>query len=169
MEDKKTSLENIKSELRGKLSEEERMLEMGNIVSGLLSVVTARLIKDTGYSVTSTVLKREIRELAKTNAHRIKEIFGLQENTPENASKVLKIAALLLGLQLDTSGSETIVRKCPLALMSEKFHEPFFCHICTEYTQAIVREMLGPHYAFENTASIVKGDEYCAFQTKEKT
>lgn len=168
MHDKKDLLENLRWEIGQKFSAEQRLAEMGKIVGSLLSTVTARLIKDTGYSVVSTVLKREIHKIAKQNAEDIMKLFDLKETSPENTSKLLKLVALILGLKLDVVGEETVVRRCPQADMAKELKEPFLCNICHEYAKGMVEGTLGENFDFEILKSMGDGDEYCAFKTKEK-
>ncbi|MGC8811967.1 MAG: methanogen output domain 1-containing protein [Candidatus Aenigmatarchaeota archaeon] len=168
MEKKIEELKEIEDEIYKRLEEKERMKMLGNITSKIICTMAKYLIKDTGYSATKRIIERELREIGKNDAERITELIGIKEKTPENASKALKIAALILGLTLDVMNNNTVIKECPYGSEVLKFKDPFFCVICNEYCRGIVEKIAGENYMFVQTSSLTKGDEFCSFEVKKR-
>jgi predicted ArsR family transcriptional regulator len=160
----------ILHELQKKIEEMpkvERTKILGGMFTRIISVLTRRLIKLEGYSVTSTILERELRELGQRDAQLISNIFGIKSKDPENTSKVLKIAALILGYNLDVEGKETVVRECPFAILAKEMNEPQLCNICSNYCQGIVDEMLGKNFIIEGFHDIQSESPKCYYVLKK--
>ncbi|MDI6798784.1 MAG: methanogen output domain 1-containing protein [Candidatus Aenigmarchaeota archaeon] len=166
--EKLKELEAIKKEFDEKITEEMRTEAMARISSRMISTIARHLIKDAGYSVATTILQREFRNLGRNDAKEFIDTFELKKNDYKDASKALKIAALFLGLKLDAIENETIVRDCPQGAEAIKFREPILCNACSEYTNGILQEMLGEGYVLERTKWIFKGDSYCMFKIRKK-
>lgn len=161
-------LTNLERMLKEKMTEDERMKMNGLMVSKILGAISKRLIKTVGYDVTSTILQRELREIGKINAKELMGIFGFKEKTPENASKILKIATLILGFKLDVADGETVIKECSFGTESLQLKEPFLCNVCLEYCRGVIEEMLGGQFTLERTKSLVSGDPYCMFKIKKR-
>ncbi|MEM7825887.1 MAG: hypothetical protein QW412_03455 [Candidatus Aenigmatarchaeota archaeon] len=167
MEEKVKELKEIEDEIYKKFEEKERMKMLGNIASKIICTMAKYLVKDTGYSATKRIIERELREIGKNDAEKIIKLLGIEKN-PENASKALKIAALILGLKLDMVNNNTIVRDCPYGAEVLKLKDPFFCVICHEYCRGIVEKIAGGNYTLVQTSSLTKGDEFCSFDVKKR-
>lgn len=166
--EKENELKEIEEEFRAKISERERMDMMGRMSSRIISVIAKHLIRDMGYTTTSTVFQREFRKMGREDAKIIAKIFNLEKNNIKNASKALKIAALFLGLKLDIVGNETVVRDCPQGKEAINQKESFLCNVCLEYNKGIIEEMLGNGFTIDRGKWIFKGDEYCEFRISKK-
>ncbi|MEM7821289.1 MAG: hypothetical protein QXX38_00505 [Candidatus Aenigmatarchaeota archaeon] len=87
------------------------------------------------------------------------EIFKINERTVENTKKILRIAAIILGLKYGIKDGKIVIIKCPF---NESFKgEPFFCNICIEYCRGAVEEILGSNFIFKRHRRLIDGDEYC--------
>lgn len=165
---KMKELREIEREFEEKISERKRKDVMAKVSSRIISIIAKHLIKDSGYSVATTILQRELRRMGREDAKNITELFNLKKNDFKDASKALKIAAMFLGLRLDVVEDETVVRECPHGLEAIKLREPLLCNICLEYNKGILEEMLGDGFSIDRTKWIFKGDEYCWFHVKKR-
>jgi predicted hydrocarbon binding protein len=169
MQNKKLEeLANIENLVKEKISEKERVAMMGRITSKFISAMAKYVIKDRGYGVATRIMERELREIGKADAKKIKEIFGFNTNDPETLSKVLKIAAMILGLELGVVGDETVVRNCPQGMEALALKQPILCNFCLEYNNGMVEEMLGREFYLDRINWIFSGDDYCAFKLKKR-
>lgn len=166
--EKENELKEIEKEFEEKISERERMDMMGRMSSRIISVIAKHLIRDMGYSITTTVFQREFRKMGTEDAKIIARLFNLKKNNLKDASKALKIAALFLGLRLEVVGSETVVRGCPQGIEAVNQKESFLCNVCLEYNKGIIEEMLGNGFTINRGKWIFKGDEYCEFRINKK-
>jgi predicted hydrocarbon binding protein len=160
-------LQSIESLVRERIPEKERMTMMGWIVSKMISSIARHVIKYRGYNIAGKIMERELRKIGRANAKRIKEIFGL-DNSPESVSKVLKIAAMILGLELGVDKNETVVKNCPQGNEALALRQPILCNFCLEYNKGIVEEMLGEDFYMERIKWIFKGDKHCAFKLRKR-
>ncbi len=167
MNKKLEELQSIESLIREKIPEKERATMMGRVMSRMMSSITKHVIKYSGHSIATKIMARELREIGKTDAKTIKEIFDL-DNSPESVSKVLKIAAMILGLELDVVEDETVIKNCPQGNEALELKQPLLCNFCLEYNNGIVEEMLGKDFYMERINWIFKGNNYCAFKLKKR-
>ncbi len=151
------------------MPETQRTKIFGGIFTRIISVLAARLIKYEGYSITNTILKRELNEIGKRDAKVLAEIFGIKGKGPENSSQILKIAALILGFKLDVEKGETVVRECPFAMLAKEMKEPMLCNICSDYCQGITNEIIGDNAKIEGTHNIEMEKPECYFRMKMRT
>lgn len=163
-----TELREIEKEFDEKISERERKDAMTKVASRIISIIAKHLINDTGYSVATTILQRELRRMGREDAKNIAEMFNLKRNDTKDASKALKISALFLGLRLDVVENETVVRECPQGKEAINLKEPLLCNVCLEYNKGILEEMIGDSFLIDRLKWIFKGDEYCWFQIKKR-
>ena len=161
-------LKGIENEFEKRVTEKMRSEVMTKMSSRMISILARRLIKDSGYSVATTILQREFRAMGKSNAREFIDIFKLEKNSYRDASKALKVAALFLGLKLDTIENETIIKDCPQGNEAIKFKEPLLCNVCLEYNRGILEEMLGEDVTLERTKWIFNGDGCCMFKPRKK-
>lgn len=167
MNEKEILLEQIREDVQEKFPPERRNEILTGIYGRIISALAQRLIKFEGYSVVNTILKREIRELAKRDARLIAEVFGLK-NTPEDLSKVLKIAATIIGYNLKVEDDETIVMGCPFAKIAKDMREPTLCNICAEYVNGVTEAILGEGFEMKSTHDITQEIPYCYFKLRKK-
>lgn len=160
-------LKEIKREIDEKMKDTEKNKILTGIYSGMISSLLRRLIKFEGYSVANTILKREMREQGIHDAKMIAKVFGLK-NTKEDSSKALKIAAFLIGYNLDVEGDETVVRSCPFARMAIETKERTVCSVCTDYINGLVEGILGEDYEMEAVHDITMDEPKCYFQLRKK-
>jgi predicted hydrocarbon binding protein len=160
-------LEEIEKLIKKKIPAEERVKVVAHTAGRIICSLAKHLIKDSGYGVVSTIMSREMRNLGKNDARNYMKIFGIREGDPKNASKLLRIAAFLLGLKLKIGDGESLVVECPYGASVKEFQEPFICNVCLEYCRGIVEEVLGPAFIFERTKWLVNGDECCAFKIRK--
>jgi hypothetical protein len=165
--DKKELLAKLEKEVR-EIPEIDRNKFFGRVFTSIISTLSKRLIKYEGYSVTNTILQREITEIGRRDARDIIRIFGLKEKTPYNVSQALKIAALLLGYRLEVEDNETVVKECPFAMMAKEHKEPLITQICTWYCNGIAQEILGGEYVWEGVHDISKEVPICFFKRFKK-
>lgn len=166
-EKKAEVLKEIKNEINEKMEDVEKNKILSGIYSGMISSLLRRLIKLEGYGVTNTILVREMREQGIHDAKMIAKIFNLG-NTKEDASKTLKIAAVLIGYNLEVEGDETVVRSCPFARMAIETKERTLCSVCTDYVNGLIEGILGEDYYMEATHDITKEEPICYFQLRKK-
>lgn len=162
------SNEDVQQLVKNKLDLSERIATLAHTAGSIICSLAKHLIKDSGYSVASTVMTRELRSLGRKDARKYMEIFEIKERSQENASKILKIAATLLGLKLIVEKGETKIVQCPYGSCVKEFKEPFICNVCLEYCRGIVEEVLGSGFTFERIKWMVKGDEYCTFEIRKR-
>lgn len=160
------SLEKIKKTLEEKLSFDERIKLLGYASGSIITTLAKYLIQAYGYTTMKKVLLREIRELGRRDAERIMEIFEIKEKTPENASKILKILAICLGLELKEENGGTHIVGCPYGECVKKFKEPFICKICSEYNQGVIEFILGPKFMFKRSKYLLENG-FCDFQIEK--
>lgn len=165
--DKVVELTQVEHMFKG-MPEKERMAMFGRMASRMICAVAKHLIKNSGYSVTTTVLKREFRDIGRSDANEIMRVFKIKEKTPENTSKVLKITALVLGMKLDVVSDETIIRECPHGAQALELKQPLLCNVCAEYCNGIVEGVLGERFKLDRTKSLIDGDGYCMFKLRKK-
>jgi len=168
MNDKLAELVQLQNLFKEKISIDERMKMRGKIVAQMICILAKYLIKDAGYSVATTIIQRELRKMGKNDAKKLMGIFKLKEGTPENASKILKIAAMILGLKLDVIDNETIVRECPQGEEALRLKEPLMCKVCSEYCRGIIEGVIGREFVLERMKCLVDGDEYCMFRIRKR-
>lgn len=161
-------LASIESLVREIIPEKERVAMMGKVTSKFISSMAKHVIRDRGYGVATRIMERELREIGKADAKKIKEIFGLNTNDPETLSKVLKISAMILGLELGIVGDETVIKNCPQGMEALALKQPILCNFCLEYNNGIVEEMLGREFYLDRINWIFSGDDYCAFKLKKR-
>lgn len=167
MTDREKLLEEIRKEIREHMKYEERNKILTGIYSGMISSLLRRLIKFEGYSAANTILKREMRDMGLHDSKMIKGIFKLGDSK-EDASKVMKIAAMLIGYNLDVEGEETIVKSCPFARMAIETRERTICSVCTDYVNGLVEGVLGEDYYMEAVHDITTEQPKCFFKLKKK-
>jgi len=144
-----------------------------NMTCKTLGVVIATLgkylIKSYGYSVTDTVLKRELKELGKKDAKKLKEIFGLEEMAEEEIKSIINIAAIILGLKLGLIDKQKVgVIQCPFYDALKEYREPFMCNACIEYNKGLVEELVGNNFSIKRVKWLFDGDESCVFNIAKK-
>jgi len=161
-----TEIENLKKEMEKRLSVDDRIKFMGCAAGDIIAILAKYLIKTAGYTTTARVLLREIRELGKEKARKVMEMFKIEDRSRYNASKILKIVALFLGLELKKENG-TYVVKCPYGESVRKSNEPFICKICSEFNQGIVEEVLGPTFKFKRNKYLLE-DGFCDFEVEKK-
>lgn len=149
------------------MSEHQRTKIFGGIFTRIISTLATRLIKHEGYSVTNTILKRELNEIGKRDAKVLSEIFGIKGKGSENSSQILKLAAMILGFKLDVKEGETVVKECPFAVLAKEMKEPMLCNICTDYCQGITNEIVGEDVKIEGTHHYEKESPECYFKLKK--
>ncbi len=167
-QDKKEFLESLTIEYNKKLTDEKKAKMLGSITSKMLSGITRQLIKASGYGVTLTILKRELEEVGKQNAIEIMKAFDLKGDKLAIASEVMKISALLLGLDMQVVGNETVVKDCPQCRLAKEESEPAFTKICFDYGSGVVHAVLGDGYELVEDKCIARGDDYCSYSIKKK-
>jgi len=145
------------------------MLTMGRIVG----VVSKNFIKTHGYSVATTVMKREIRKLGREDAKMITDAIGIDKVSEENIKSILNIAGIILGLKLElTNGREVVVKDCPFFESVKELNEPFICNLCTEYNNGIleglVRELGRRKFVLNPAKKLSRGDEYCVYKVLKR-
>src|SRR3990170_3237626 len=168
MENKK--LEHWKlNELKG-LADKEIPIDIKSDLSfktlvAIIATLGKYLIRTEGYSVTETILKRELRELGKKDAAKIKEILGLNTRiTEEDVKSVMNIMAMILGLRLDFIGEKKVgVVKCPFYDALKEYKQPFMCNACIEYNNGVVHELVGTNSKVKRTKWLFDGDNCCVF------
>ena len=165
-DDKSEVLEGLRKKIEG-LPKTERTKILGGIFTRIISTLTQRLIKYEGYAVTDTILKRELAEIGKHDAHLISDILGIKTKTPEDSSKVLKVAALILGFDLDVEGNETIVRECPFAVLAKENNEPRLCSLCQDYCQGVIDGVLGRGQVLDGVHDFKSTPAKCFYKLKK--
>ena len=164
---RKELLEKVKKEIETNMSEDEKNEIVSGIYSGMITGLLKRLIKFEGYSVANTILKREMREQGIHDAKMIKKLFKLGD-TKEDASKVLKIATLLIGYNLDVRENETVIKNCPFAKVAIEANNRTFCSVCSDYINGLSEGVLGDDYYMEGTHDITKDEPVCYFELRKK-
>lgn len=165
-EDRSKILEELKKKLE-EMPKPERTKILGGIFTRIISTLTKRLIQHEGYAVTDTILKRELEEIGKHDAQLISNIFGLKTESPEDTSRALKVAALILGYDLKVEGDETVVNDCPFAVLAKENNEPRLCNICQDYCQGVVDGMLGKGQIIEGTHDFKSTPTKCYYKMKK--
>jgi len=171
MENKKLEeMTKLEEMVRQKMNEKERIWMLGKVSSNIVCRLAKQLIKNIGYTQVVTIIQRELRECGAKDAKKIMELFELEPGSPENASKVLKIAAIILGMNLNVKGKETVITECPYGDSVKEFpyNQPFYCNICREYCRGLIEGVIGDEFTFVQTSSLSEGNEFCAFETKKR-
>lgn len=130
----------------------------------IISILAKHLVKSSGYSIASTVLKREFRRIGKQNAERIVKIFGINGKGVVDAKRALKIAAMDLGVKLKVVDDVTVAEECPYGAEAVNNRERLVCQICKEYCNGIVEKILGDGYEVNQSQKISSGQKYCKFE-----
>jgi predicted hydrocarbon binding protein len=160
-EEKTKTLEEIRKEFNGKFKELLSLNTNQRIVYRLMK----NLVRSTGHHVATTVLKREFRSLGREDGEKILEVFRIKENGVESAKKVLKIAAMMLGLNLTVVENVTVAEKCPYCGQYDR--ESFVCDLCREYCTGVVERVLGENYILVQSHKISEGQKYCRFDIEK--
>ena len=171
MEDKKVEeMMKIEEIVRQKMNEKERIWMLGKISSNIVCRLAKQLIKNIGYAQVVKIVQRELREGGMNDAKKIMELFDLEPGKPENVSKILKIAAIILGMNLDVKEKETIITECPYGESVKEFpyDQPFYCNICREYCKGLIEGVIGDRFTFTQNSSLSEGDNFCSFETKKR-
>jgi len=161
-------MKEIKKELEKRLTPDERIKLLGHTAGSIICTLAKYLIQTSGYGITSRILLREIRELGKKDAKKIMEIFGIKERSPENASKILKIIALNIGLKLEKRKNGTVVTECPYGECVKEFEEPFICKVCLEYNKGVIEAVLGPGFTLKRSKYLLDNG-LCDFRIEKKS
>jgi predicted hydrocarbon binding protein len=164
MRDKLAELLYLQQLVREKLSEDEITQMRGRIMAKFICTLAKYLIKDAGYARATKAIQRGLRKIGEEDAKRLMRIFKLKEKTPQNASRILKIAAMILGLKLDVVEDETIIRNCPQGKEALKLKEPLMCKVCSEYCKGIIEGIIGKEFELKRIKSLVNGNKYCMFR-----
>ena len=151
-----------------KIDLDDRIYFFGHTAGSIICALAKSLIKSGGYGVTSTVLTREIRKLGREDAKKIMEIFEIKQKNPENASKVLRILATIIGLEFETRGDRALITRCPYGQCVKEFYEPFICKVCLEYNRGVIEEVLGDNFTLDQPKWLINGDEGCQFRVKKR-
>ncbi len=152
-------------EIINAISPNKKAILASETLGNIMFVLAKHFTKIAGYSVASTVLQREIREIGKKDAKTLAKILNIKEVTLQNASKLLRAAAFIFGLELSPKGEHSIVTDCPFSRVQG---QPLICKICLEYNKGILEGFAGDRFKFTQIKSLGKGDEYCEFETTEK-
>jgi len=135
----------------------------------IIGILGRHLVRSDGYSVLSTVLKREIRELGKRDCKLLKEVTGLTEPTEENIKSTLNMAAMVLGLKLDLIEEKKVaVVECPFFDTLKNNKNSFMCNACIEYSSGIIDELANGEFRLERTRWLFSGDGSCIFKPVKK-
>jgi predicted hydrocarbon binding protein len=170
MRNKIEEMKRIEEMVNQKMNEKERIWMLGKISSSIVCRLAKQLIKNIGYAQVVTIIQRELRECGVKDAKKIMELFKLEPGNPETASKVLKIAAIVLGMNLDVKRRETVITECPYGDSVKEFpyEQPFYCNICRDYCRGLIEGVIGDNFTFIQTSSMSEGNEFCAFETKKR-
>ena len=163
-------LKKLEELIRQRMNEKERIWMLGKVSSNIVCRLAKHLIKSIGYTPVVTIIQRELRETGIKDAKNIMEMFELESGSFENASKVLKITSVILGMNLDVKGKETIITECPYGDCVKEFpyNQPFYCNICREYCKGLIEGVVGDGFIFTQTSSISEGNKFCAFTIKKR-
>lgn len=153
-------LKEIKREFRKNLNKIEELRTNQKIIS----ILAKHFVKGSGYSIASTVLKREFRRMGREDVERIIKIFRINGKDVVDAKRALKIAAMNLGLKLKVAEGVTVVEECPYGAEVLNNGEELVCKICKEYCTGIVEKMLGEGYEINHAQKIASGQKYCKFE-----
>lgn len=134
----------------------------------IISVLGKHLIKMQGYSILSTVLKREIREIGKGDAKLLKRALNIKVVGTDDIKLVVNAAALLLGIKLEVKDGRVVATKCPFREALDEFGEPFMCNACVEYNKGVIEELTNEKFTAERTKWLFE-DGCCVYQPVRKT
>jgi predicted hydrocarbon binding protein len=134
----------------------------------IISILGKHLIKMQGYSILSTVLRREIREIGKRDAKFLKEVLNIDTSETNDIKLIINAAALLFGIKLKVENERVIAVKCPFHEALSEFKEPFMCNACVEYNKGITEELTNDNFTVERTKWLFE-DGYCVFQPVRKS
>lgn len=162
-------LDKIEALLDKKLPPKERQNLASQILGTIIHILGKHLVRVHGYSILSTVLEREMRELGRKSAKMLKDLFGINEVTEESVKTILNAAAIILGLKLGLrDGKKVVAEKCPFYETLKKFNEPFMCNACMEYNNGIVEELMGDKFKVERKKWLFNGDGCCVYGVVKK-
>jgi hypothetical protein len=171
MENKKErEMKGIESMVKERMNEKQRIWMLGKVSSGIVARLAKQLIKNIGYSQVVKIIERELKESGTNDAKKIMEMFDMDKADPKNASKVLKIAAVILGMNLDVKGNETVITECPYGDVVKEFpyNQALYCNICREYCKGLIEGVIGDNFEFSQISSMSEGNSCCAFRTQVK-
>jgi hypothetical protein len=161
--DKELLLKELEKRIE-KIPDREKYKFLSKFFVGIISNLAKRLIKYEGYPATRTIIQREITEIGRRDAIEIMKKFKIKKKSPENVSKILKIAALLLGYKLEVIDGETYVKECPFAVLAKETGEPLITQICSWYCNGIAEEVLGKEFEWKGFHDIEKEIPECFFK-----
>jgi len=157
----------IEKLIKKEFNSDERVRFLGSTAGNIICILARHIIKASGYGVTSTILMRELRNLGKKDAKRIMEIFKIKERSPENASKILRIIAYAIGLELEIKDGHSLITKCPYGECVKEHKDPFICNVCLEYNKGVIEAVLGPKFTIDKSKYILT-DGVCSFTIFKK-
>ena len=134
----------------------------------IITILGKHLTKIQGYSVFSTVLKREIRETGKSDANFLSKILRIENVTPETIKLVINSAAILLGLKLGIRNGKVVALECPFYEALKEYEEPFMCNACVEYNKGIAEELTNDKFTVKRVKWFFDGDNCCIFKPIRK-
>ena len=159
-------LENL---INKKIPPDVRLTLASSTLGTVIASLGKHLIKTYGYSVTDTVLKRELRELGKKDAVKLKKILGLEQTTEGNVKSIINIAAIILGLKLGLIDKQKVgVVKCPFYDSLKEYKQPFMCNACIEYNKGLVKELIGNEFSVKRVKWLFDGNESCVFDVTKR-
>jgi len=157
----------VKKLVKKELGPDKRIRLLGYTAGNIICILAKHVIKSSGYGVTSTILMRELRNLGKTDAEKIMKIFKIKKRTPENASKILRIIAYAIGLELKIKKDQSVVIKCPYGDCVKKYKDPFICNVCLEYNKGVIEAVLGSQFTIDKSKYMLT-DGACSFTVFKK-
>jgi len=158
--DRVKELEELKKMFKKNLCKVEELRTNQKIIS----ILAKHFVKTSGYSIASTVLKREFRKIGKQHAEKIVKVFGINGKDVVSAKRALKIAAMELGLRLKVVDDVTVAKECPYSVEVMNNGGELVCQICREYCTGIVEGILGDGYEITQREKIASGQRYCKFE-----
>jgi len=144
---------------------EKKAIMTSETLGNIVYVLAKHLTKIAGYSVASTILIREIRDIGRKDAEKLKKLLEIKEKNLIGARQLLRTAGILLGLELRPQGEHSIVVDCPFAHVKQL--QPLICKICVEYNKGILEGFAGPLFKLVEIKKLTSGDGYCEFETVE--
>lgn len=160
-------LSKIEKLIKKELNSDKRVRLLGCTAGNIICILAKHIIKASGYGVTSTILMRELRDLGKKDAKKIMKIFKIKVKTPEDASKILRIIAYTIGLELEIKNGHSVVTKCPYGDCVREHKDPFICNVCLEYNKGVIDAALGPQFTIDKSKYMLT-DGVCSFTIYKK-
>ncbi len=145
-----------------KIPEKEKIV--ANTLGKIITILGKYMVKMQGYSILSTVLKREIREVGKENAKFLMNFLKIKEPKEEDIKLIMNLAALLLGLKLKVKNGKVVATECPFYKTLKEYKEPFMCNACVEYNKGIAEELTNGKFTIKRVHWLFEGDKYCVFK-----